>query len=76
MPLFLRGLVCLIGIGAVIKNDEGKFLAAMSKRLNIHTDPSSAEAIAALYATKFARDHHFPLVAFEGDACHGGRQSG
>ena len=58
----------LIRIGAVIRNDEGNFLAAMSKSLNIHTNPSSAEAIAALYATKFARDHHLPHVAFEGDA--------
>lgn len=43
-----------IGVGVVIRNDEGIFLAAACKNFSIQTDPSSTETIVAFHTVEFA----------------------
>ena len=59
---------CCMGVGAILRDDEGRVLAAVSKTLRFCYEPVAGEAVAALYAAEFTRDLGFYDVDFEGDS--------
>jgi ribonuclease HI len=57
-----------IGLGIIIRDDKGSFLAALSKRLQIEVSPVVAETLAALHAVLFCLEMGYPKAWFERDA--------
>lgn len=57
-----------MGIGVVIRDGNGDFSAAFSKRINGTLGPVSDEAVAFFYAGDFALISGYFNVIFEGDA--------
>jgi hypothetical protein len=57
-----------IGVGVVIRNDKGDFLAALSSLENWGSSPEDAEAIAATKAISFAASICLFDVILEGDS--------
>lgn len=58
----------LVGVSVVIRNSNGDFVVALSKRINASLCPASAEALATFYASDFALSCGFFEALFEGDA--------
>lgn len=56
------------GLGVVVRNHLGQFLAGMSKRFSSCYEPEHIETLAALVAAKFAHDAFFLEILFEGDS--------
>ena len=56
------------GIGVVIHSNEGRVLAALSKKVPMPTSMEILEMMAARRAAIFARELGFRKVCFEGDA--------
>jgi hypothetical protein len=57
-----------IGLGIIIRNDKGMFLAALSKRVQIEVRPVVAETLTALHAVLFCVEMGYSEAWFEGDA--------
>lgn len=55
------------GVGVVIKNDKGEFIAALSKHIPFRMKATFVESVAALNAVIFSHDCGFPNVVFELD---------
>nr|XP_027060953.1 uncharacterized protein LOC113687569 [Coffea arabica] len=58
----------LVGIGVVIRDCEGQFIAGLSRRIPIQTSADLAEALAAREAVSLARTLMIPSFILEGDA--------
>ena len=56
------------GIGVLICSNEGRLLAALSKKIPMPTSVEILEMMAARRAAIFARELSFCNVCFEGDA--------
>jgi hypothetical protein len=57
-----------MGLGVVVRDAGGGFVAALSKTVPFISDSISAEAIAAWESVKFCEAHHWLQVLFEGDS--------
>jgi len=57
-----------MGIGIVVQNEKGEFVAAMAKVLHFINDPTVAEALAAWHAANLCVDRGFHRVVLEGDS--------
>ena len=57
-----------VDIGAVIRDNEGQVLAALSERVRLPATVEVLEMLAARRAATFARELGFSQVCFEGDA--------
>jgi ribonuclease HI len=56
------------GLGVVIRDTNGSFLAAFSKRIHTEVSPVVAETLAALHAVLFCSEMGYSKAWFEGDA--------
>jgi hypothetical protein len=63
----LNRIAGLMGLGVVVRDENGLVVAAQSKTIRGNFDPPMAEARAALLAIQFCRMNGFMLVDFEGD---------
>uniref|UniRef100_A0A2N9HKW7 Reverse transcriptase domain-containing protein n=1 Tax=Fagus sylvatica TaxID=28930 RepID=A0A2N9HKW7_FAGSY len=63
----LRMIFRKLGVGAVIRNENGEFLGAMCELMEFGLDATDAEALAALRAIEFAVDICPFNLVFEGD---------
>lgn len=66
---------CKIGIGIVVRDEQGNFMASMRKNWVLFPDPSLAEALAALTAVKFVIDLGMRKVVLECDSKKSSRGS-
>jgi ribonuclease HI len=57
-----------IGLGCIARNSDGVFLAGRSITKEATVDPTTAEAIAAIYAVIFGKEQGYRQIVFEGDA--------
>jgi ribonuclease HI/exonuclease III len=57
-----------IGIGAIIRDEFGSVIAALSRTVNARMDPVTAEATAALHAVELCRDVGVQDLILEGDS--------
>ena len=57
-----------VGIGVVIRDKEGNFRAALSKKMKLPFDPLEAEAMAVEVGVQFAKDMGITEVMVEGDS--------
>jgi ribonuclease HI len=57
-----------MGMGVVIRNNNGKFCAAKSSFINGCFDPTVAEALAATHAINFCKELGIQRLQLEGDA--------
>lgn len=57
-----------IGIGIIVRDQEGIVLAAWSNTKDFLAEPSVVEAFAGFYAMEFSREMSFYDIIFEGDA--------
>ncbi|XP_019151030.1 PREDICTED: uncharacterized protein LOC109147828 [Ipomoea nil] len=55
------------GVGVVVRNEEGKFVAAYGAKLNCFNDPFMAETMAVKEALKWLKINHFNNVILETD---------
>jgi hypothetical protein len=58
----------IVGLGCVIRNDEGLVLGAKCSACKVQADPLLAEAMAALLALDFSIDMGFSKIVSEGDS--------
>lgn len=58
----------MIGLGIIVRDEKGFFLAALSKQLRIDVSPVVAETLAALHAVMFCIEQGYSKAWFEGDA--------
>ncbi|KAI5318096.1 hypothetical protein L3X38_037804 [Prunus dulcis] len=56
------------GIGAVVRNDKGEVMAAMTLPLASTTSSKHAEIMAFLFGMKFARDAGFSSILIESES--------
>uniref|UniRef100_A0A2N9IUU4 RNase H type-1 domain-containing protein n=1 Tax=Fagus sylvatica TaxID=28930 RepID=A0A2N9IUU4_FAGSY len=56
-----------VGVGVVIRNEQGEFLGAMCELLDVGLDATDGEALAALRAIEFAAEVCPFSMLFEGD---------
>lgn len=57
-----------IGIGVIIRDRRGMVFVALSKTIRAIYDPTTIEAVAALYAIELSRDTGLTKVLLEGDS--------
>jgi ribonuclease HI len=57
-----------IGLGCFARNSDGVFLAGRSITKEVIVDPTTAEAIAAIYAIIFGKEQGYWQIIFERDA--------
>jgi ribonuclease HI len=57
-----------VGVGIMMRDGKGSFLAALSKQVSIDVTPVVAEIIAALHAVMWCIEQGFKRVVFEGDS--------
>uniref|UniRef100_A0A803P1A9 Uncharacterized protein n=1 Tax=Cannabis sativa TaxID=3483 RepID=A0A803P1A9_CANSA len=58
----------IIGVGALIRTDEGVVVAGLSKALKGYCSPKEMEALAMFYSLQWALMHQFPLHFIEFDS--------
>ncbi|KAF5468871.1 hypothetical protein F2P56_012982 [Juglans regia] len=56
-----------VGLGVVIRNEEGEIMAAVGEQKSFISDPAIAEVYALRKAMELCRDLNFGRVIFEGD---------
>jgi ribonuclease HI len=57
-----------IGLGCIARNSNGVFLARRSITKEVIVDPTTAQAIAAIYSIIFGKEQGYRQIIFEGDA--------
>ncbi|KAF5469997.1 hypothetical protein F2P56_010551 [Juglans regia] len=57
-----------VGLGVVIRDEEGEILVAAREQINYLTDSATAECLALWKAMEVCRELNFNRVLFEGDA--------
>jgi ribonuclease HI len=58
----------MVGIGVVIREDQGRVIAAMSKHRRGALEATTGEALAAFHAADFCREMGLKCINLEGDA--------
>jgi hypothetical protein len=58
----------ILKVSKIVRDSNGYCLAARSLSVNIHTDASTAEALAAVQAIMFCKELGYSNILFEGDA--------